>query len=170
MAAGVRHSDRVSPARFRHGGDVMRIRTCLLAAVRALLFAGNVFAQGGSLATMLPDLLLKSVTMTSTTQSVAGNPHDAHFIAALGQNAAPFAINKLLVGQLGTFPIGSSSAGFVFNFDPATGLFNAGSQSFGPGFAERALTNGRGRFGFGLNYEHLAFNSLDGVDLQRADV
>jgi hypothetical protein len=137
----------------------MRILTVFIAAITAALFPGMLFAQSGEpLSKVLPDLLLKGVTMTSTTQTVAGNPHDAHFIAALGQNAAPFQINKLLVSQLGTFPIGSSSGGFVFTFDPATGLFKPASQSFGSGFAERALTNGSRRFGFGLNYQRLEFH------------
>src|SRR5437899_1497794 len=124
----------------------MRIRTCLSAAIFAVTFPGQLFAQSEPLSKILPDLLLQAVTMESTTQTVGGNPHEAHFIAALGQQGGPaFTINKLIVGQLGTFPIGSSSGGFAFNFDPATGLFKQASQSFGPGFAERALTNGKGR-------------------------
>ena len=146
----------------------MRIRACLFTALAALLFPGQLFAQ--ALSTLLPDLLLKSTTSTPAVSGTVGNPHDAHFIAALGQDRAPFEINKLLVGQLSTFPIGSSSGGFVFNFDPATGLFNAASQSFGPGFAERALTNGRGRFGFGLNYQRLAFKSYEGVNLKDGSI
>jgi hypothetical protein len=146
----------------------MRIRTSLLAALIALSFPGHLFAQ--PLSTLLPDLLLKSTTATPAVAGTVGNPHDAHFVAALGQDLAPFEINKLLVGQLGTFPIGSSSGGFVFNFDPATGLFNPASQSFGPGFAERALTNGRGRFGFGVNYQRIGFKSYEGVDLKNGSV
>src|SRR5262249_23054057 len=135
----------------------MRVRAFLSAAVVALLIPGPLFADE-PLANMLTDVLLKGVTMTSTTAGVAGNPHEAHFIAALTQAAALFAINKALVGQLGTFPLGSSSGGFVFAFDPSTGLFTRNSQSFGSGFAERALTNGEGRFGFGFNYQRLEFS------------
>jgi hypothetical protein len=149
---------------------MMHSRRCLLAALVIAACPGTLLAQNEPLATILPTALLEGVTMRSTTQTVAGNPHEAHFIAALGQLSAPFTINKLLVGQLGTFPIGSSSGGFVFNFDIATGLFQRGSQSFGPGFAERALTNGRGRLGFGLNYQRLAFSSFEGVDLQNGDL
>src|SRR5882724_7578792 len=115
----------------------MRIWTCLLLAIVIMLLPGRLLAQSAPLSQIVSDILLKSVTMTSTTTTVAGNPHEAHFIAALGQDSTPFAINKALVGQLSTFPIGSSSGGFVFNFDSATGLFTPASQSFGPGFAER---------------------------------
>jgi hypothetical protein len=58
----------------------------------------------------------------------------------------------------------------VFNFDPATGAFTLASQSFGSGFAERALTNGKGRFGFGVNFQHLTFSSYEGVNLQNGDL
>lgn len=143
----------------------MRIRSVLIGVLSGLVCAGQAFAQSVPLAEVLPDLLLKGVTMQSTTQTVGGNPHEAHFIAALGQTPVPWEINKLLVGQLSTFPIGSSSGGFVFNFDPATGLFTPASQSFGPGFAERALTDGAGRWGFGLNYQRLEFESFENIDL-----
>ena len=95
----------------------MRIRICLLSAIVATLLPGRLLAQSAPLSQIVADVLLKSVTMTSTTATVAGNPHEAHFIAALGQDSTPFAINKALVGQLSTFPIGSSSGGFVYNFD-----------------------------------------------------
>jgi hypothetical protein len=144
----------------------MRIRYVLIGVVLSLVCGAPAFAQSVPLAQVLPDLLLKGVTMQSTTQTVAGNPHEAHFIAALGQTPVPWEINKRLVAQLSTFPLGSSSAGFVFNFDPGTGLFTPASQSFGPGFAERALTTGKGRFGFGANYQRLEFKSFEDIDLQ----
>src|SRR5262245_1199375 len=140
------------------------------ATLTLLLFPIPARAQSEPLSGLLVDLLLKGVTMSSTTQTVAGNPHEAHYIAALGQDLAPFEINTAIVAQLGTFPIGSSSGGFVFNFDPATGLFDRASQSFGPGFAERALTNGQGRVGFGFNYQTLDFSSFEGVDLENGDL
>jgi len=148
----------------------MRVKRVLTAIVCTMVFPAASFAQSEPLAQILPDLLLRSVTMSSSLAGVAGNPHEAHFIAALGQDATPFTINKLLVEQLGTLPIGSSSAGFVFTFDPATGLFAPASASFGPLFAERALTNGKGRFGLGFNYQHLVLQSYEGVNLDNGDL
>jgi len=54
--------------------------------------------------------------------------------------------------------------------DPATGLVKPASESFGPGFAERALTNGKGRFAIGVNYQHLALQSYEGTDLENGDL
>ncbi len=85
---------------------------------------------------------------------MAGNPHEAHFLPGLAQTAAPFELNKALVSQLATFPIGSSSGGFTYSFDSKSRSFSRSSESFGPSFAERALTNGKGRFSAGFNFQH----------------
>ena len=138
-----------------------------VAAIVAVLLPSVLFAQSLPLAQILPNTLVGSVDMVSSAAAgVPGNPHDAHFIAALGADQVPLTINKLIAAQLSTFPIGSSSAGFVFNFDSATGTFKPASQSFGPLFAERALTNGKGRFGFGVNYQHVECQSYEGTDLK----
>jgi len=148
---------------------MMRTATVVLTVMIAMLVPATVRAQ--SLAGILPTSLETGVTMTSNAAVVGGgNPHEAHFIAALGATgpgSAPWAaINKLIAEQVNTFPIGSSSGGFVFTFDSSTGILKPASESFGSTFAERALTNGRGRWGFGLNYQHLEFKSFEGVDLQ----
>src|SRR5215510_9939814 len=110
--------------------EPMRSRVSCVVAV--IIFLISTHARAQQLAQILPEALGEAVYMTSGGTS-AGNPHQAHFSAAEVQSGVPLAMNKALVRQLGTFPIGSSSGGFVFNFDPATGLFNRASQSFGPG-------------------------------------
>jgi len=147
----------------------MRIRTIVCGVVAALVLPAMVRAQNAPLSTILPNVFLSGVTMTSGS-GTAGNPHEAHFIASLGLDSAPFQMNRLIASQVNTFPIASSSGGFVFTFDPATGLFKPASQSFGSGFAERALTNGRRRVGFGLNYQHVEFKSYEGVDLKNGNL
>jgi len=144
---------------------MVRMKTLLAAMALTGMIPATALAQNEPLSQILPNLLLQSVIMRAPV-GVPGFPHEAHFIAALGQNKTPFEINRLLVAQLGTFPIGSSSSGFVFNFDPDTGLFVPASQTFGSEFAERALTNGKGRFGFGVNYQRLQFKSFEGADLR----
>ena len=135
-----------------------------------ILWPISASAQKEPLSRVLFDLLLESVIMQSTAATVAGNPHDAHYIPGLSQNAAPFELNKALVSQLSTFPIGSSSGGFTYNVDPATGAITPASSSFGPSFAERPLTIGRGKFNAGFNYQHAAYNSFEGVDLDDGSI
>ena len=72
--------------------------------------------------------------------------------------------------ELSTVPLGSSAGGFTFGYDAATGVFRRNSTSFGPLFAERALTIGRGKFGFGLNYQRLSFDHFEGRELENGEL
>ena len=88
----------------------MRVRFIVpgIALVCLLLPVQRAYADP-PLAGFLVDLLYRSIVMKSTTNTIAGNPHEAHFLPGLAQTAAPFELNKALVSQLATFPIGSSS-------------------------------------------------------------
>ena len=108
--------------------------------------------------------------MTSGAAGTAGNPHEAHYFPGLSQRATPFELNKAIVSQLATFPLGSSSAGFTFYTDEATGALVPASQSFGPSFAERPLTAGRGKFNAGFNFQYIKFDSFEGQDLDDNDI
>jgi hypothetical protein len=67
-------------------------------------------------------------------------------------------------------PLGSSSGGFTYGFDAALGTFRRTTQTFGPAFAERAATNGKGRFSIGMNFLHASYNSLDGQNLEDGSI
>ena len=131
----------------------------------ALALASSAFAQG-SLSEILPRLLSESVTMPSTTWArVPGNPHEGHFLPAAAQLTAPYALNGALVTQLSTFPLGSSSGGFTYSTDAKTGIPQRNSTNFGPAFAERALTNGKGRWSAGFSFQHVEFDRFEGQGL-----
>ena len=157
--------NRVSPiAPLSIGGTVSRATLCFLALL-IVGFPETGVAQDQSLASILPRAFAQVVTMNPSSD---GNKplHETHFFAALGeQGQAAFALNKLMVLQLATFPVPTSSGAFVFNFDPGTRLFTPASKSFGSGYAERALTNGQGRFEFGLTEQHVRFSSFEGFSL-----
>ena len=70
-----------------------------------------------------------------------------------------------LAAQATTFPIGSSSGGFTWTFDPALGVQTRRSNSFGSMFAERPLTNGRKKLNVSLAYQHTTFDSVGGQPL-----
>jgi hypothetical protein len=67
---------------------------------------------------------------------------------------------------ISTVPTGSASAGFTFVFDPQTRERTLKSQSFGPLFVERGMTNGEGVFSFSATYHRSAFDQLAGIDLE----
>jgi outer membrane putative beta-barrel porin/alpha-amylase len=143
----------------------LSLRKVLLACVVLFAFAPGGARAQGTLAELLPRLLSESVTMPSTAGNVAGNPHEAHFLPAAAQIKAPYALNSAIVSQLATFPLGSSSGGFTYSSDTPTGIPQRSSTNFGPAFAERALTIGRGKFSAGVNYQHVRFDHFDGLAL-----
>jgi hypothetical protein len=71
-----------------------------------------------------------------------------------------------MAAQLGTavMPYGASSGGFLITLDPSTGLEVRAATTFGPAFAERALTSGDGKLSIGVNFLSSQFDRLD--DLQ----
>lgn len=79
-------------------------------------------------------------------------------------------LTSAFVTDLGGFPIGSSSGGFTYFFNPTTGVAVRSSESFGPAFAERPLTSGRGKFNFGITYLHRRYDRLEGKKLSRGEV
>lgn len=79
-------------------------------------------------------------------------------------------IAQALSTQLSTFPLGSSAGGFAWTFDPGVGAFTRTSASFGPIFAERALTVGRDKLNFGINYQRTTFDEFEELDLRDRDV
>jgi hypothetical protein len=91
--------------------------------------------------------------------------HAAHFSTQPNAQETMRLINRGIAAQISTFPLGSSSAGFTYTFDPALGVFNRSTESFGPIFAERPVTAGKGKFSFGVNYLRATYDRFEGLDL-----
>ena len=68
--------------------------------------------------------------------------------------AAGEALGLAIALEVGTTPFSTSSGGFVFKLDPATGLQVRTATTFGPSFAERALTAGEGKVTVGANFTY----------------
>jgi hypothetical protein len=102
--------------------------------------------------------------------TLASTGHQAHFTSQPAAQEALRQLNRGVATQLSTFPLGSSSGGFTFTFDQALGVFTRTSDSFGPLFAERALTAGKGKLNFGVNYSHATYDRFEGNDLKNGDI
>lgn len=62
--------------------------------------------------------------------------------------------------EIATQPLSSASGGMVFKLDPATGLLARVSSTFGPSFAERALTSGEGKVNIGATFSATSYDKL----------
>lgn len=156
----------------------MRIR--FWSAVAGLLAAFPLTAQAqsstGNLSDIVPNLLLKGITLAGT-----GDPstHAGHFtlgdprfggsqagsIANVGAIAAIEAFSDRFKSQVANFPLGSSTGGLTYLYDAQAGTLSRRASSFGPAFAERAATIGRGRYSFGVNLQHMTFDTFGGENL-----
>jgi hypothetical protein len=147
-----------------------RVRVVVFTLLMGTALAAPGFAQSSNddhLSELLPNLLRRTVTLAPP--STPGFPtHEAHFLPTERDNIylVPNQFNGALLASLTTFPLGSSSGGFVFEGDPALGDFRPASRSFGPTFAERALTSGRGNINFGFTFQHARYESFEGKDLE----
>src|SRR4029453_11354075 len=67
--------------------------------------------------------------------------------------------------QLSSFPLSSSSGGFSFSVDKDGAVVPA-STTFGPAFAERGPTIGKGKFNVGFSFQATSYDSFEGIDLE----
>jgi hypothetical protein len=96
--------------------------------------------------------------------------HGEHFIPDAEEANATVLdfFNQAIAANIASFPLSSTVSSETFKF--AGGVPQATSNSFGPIFAERAQTIGRGRLNAALNYSRLRFSQIRGVDLDDVDL
>lgn len=91
-------------------------------------------------------------------------PHYAHFIGS-AQTTLNQTLGNAIATQLAILPIISPSSGFTYKYDSEAGAFVRSTTSFGPIYAERAETVGRGKISFGVSYQRFRFSTIDGINL-----
>jgi hypothetical protein len=151
--------------------------------VSALAFSSAVNAQSNDgLGRLIPNLVLQGVTLPGADDP--GRPHAGHFTlgnptfggsqppSRVDENAklAVAAFGDRLRAQFANVPLGSSTGGFTYNFDEASGAYTRSSPSFGPAFTERATTIGHRRLSLGVNYQHSSFDTFGGQSLKDGSI
>ncbi len=138
-------------------------RGMLAIAGLAVACAGS--AQGQEkLAFLIPTLFGPSgLTVDSEARLPTGETHSAHFNSSFQANFSPF--NTALASRLASVPLPAPASGFTYTLDPALGVFNRSTRSFGPLVTDRAETIGKGRASIGIAYQRFSFDSLDGLEL-----
>ena len=134
----------------------------------ALAFPRSAKAQDVPLSELLVNLIQSDIFLAPPPAGFQS--HAAHFVPGEDQQIAPYFFNQQLMVQLGTFPLGSPSGGFSYMFDSSTGTFQRATETFGPAFAERALTIGKGRVSVGMNFQYSKYSTFEGADLDNGEV
>lgn len=76
------------------------------------------------------------------------------------------AIGRFLTVEVATVPTTPSGGGFAYRLDPTLGMFVRASDSFGPFFTARSLTNGAGRLSLVFGASSASFDRIDGRNLR----
>ena len=87
------------------------------------------------------------------------------FGTPLGSAQGMSALASLASLEISTTPLGTSTGGFTFSFDPQVRAWTRSTSSFGPSFSERSLTTGRGKVSAGFNWLHASYDSFNDQDL-----
>jgi hypothetical protein len=147
-------------------------RICLFLGVLLALAPSSARAQGSTpgLGGLLLRFFSPSNPVVLKANPVPAFSHDAHFVTQPNAQASLKQINSQLAAQISTFPIGSSSGGFTFTFDSSLGVYHRTTQSFGPLFAERPQTAGKGKFSAGVNFQNATYDRIEGQDLRNGDL
>jgi hypothetical protein len=84
----------------------------------------------------------------------------------LGSQQSASTIVALTSIEVVTAPLGTSTGGFTFSFDPLLQVYKRSTSSFGPAFAQRSLTAGRAKVSIGANWLYSSYDSLGGFSLR----
>jgi hypothetical protein len=144
----------------------MRRLTPVIATMVLLLSPGAARAQDDGLSSLLINFF--SPSNPFILKFAAG--HEAHFSSQFEASSTLNLLNRNIAYQLTSFPLGSSSGGFTFTLDPSVGVLTRTSDSFGPLFAERALTAGKGKFTLGTSFTHSTYDKFEGNDLKNGEI
>jgi len=114
---------------------------------------------------------IQGTTTTKPDLTLAGSIGVATGAVGAARGGEAIALGAALA--IATAPFGVSTGGFLLKLDPATGLQVRTATTFGPSFAERALTSGDGSVNIGVSYmsseySRLGGESFDGLTLRTA--
>ena len=138
-------------------------------ALLAWLVPTAGLAQQIPLAQVLPELLGNTIRLEPS--HLPDQPtHIAHFQPGGDQLRVPSQVNEAVLTLLSNYPVGTPGGGFTYVFDPAVGSLTRSSSSFGPSFAERALTTGRGKASVGFGFQHANYDTFEGLSLKQRDI
>jgi hypothetical protein len=174
----------MAPHLHSQGRETMPHRQAAIVAVLVLILGVPMAAaQSVPLREVIPTMLGPGMTISPG----AGGTHANDFARAFGEPDWVFSpltgsqpvtttdvrgrgFNGAVVEQLTTFPIASSSGGFLYAFDPAINTFTRTSESFGTSYGERPLTSGRGTFSVGFAVQSVDFNKFDDRKFESDDI
>src|SRR5438128_9250218 len=107
-----------------------------------------------------------SLGVTLLTAFTAVRAHAKTFSEILGTPITK-KIGEAFAQSVGrALPVTSASAGVVYTFDPATGVYEREAVVVGQLYLERAEPLGRKRLNLSLNYQRVKIDTFEGKDVE----
>jgi len=122
-----------------------------------------IYQQVGIIMQVTPRISPDGLVVNSLASLAGGVSHSGHFNSGFESEFSQF--GTALTGQIVSLPLPPPASGFTYQFDPGLGVFTRSTTSFGPILSERADTIGARRLSVGFSYQRLAFDSIEGMDL-----
>ena len=138
------------------------LRGLVILTMFQVLLVAAVRADDLPLSKILPQFFVDGITLQA-------NGHGAHFSDQGAALDVMERLNTAIASQFATYPLGSSSGAFTFELDE-TGAYVPTSESFGPIFAERPETLGKGKVNLGVTSLFYQFDKLEGLDFETGDI
>jgi hypothetical protein len=156
---------------FRARGNALALIAAVAVATTLIASAPQrASAQVLDLRNLLPSLLTEGITLAPPDNPLVTS-HEAHFTASNSpQISAVIELNEQIGAWIATTPVSSSAGGFAYEFDPELGILSRTTESFGPIYAERPMTLGRGKFNVGVNHSRFTFDKFDELSLRDGDM
>ncbi len=136
-------------------------------------------ARAENLDAIVPNLLGSIATGYKPVVTIIGGPDSGTFTTPGAGNFLPGAfdptaglgnLNSAIASQFQRTPIGSTVAGFTFEFDPQLNVFQRSTEGLGPQLSERAETTGKHKLNVALSYTYASFDVFEGDDINEIPV
>lgn len=120
-------------------------------------------------AVALVGLLLMVASADAQPVASIPGPNMRATLEAIGAAVGSPALSDALVSgttlEIATAPLSSGASGLTFVYDPAVGTYTRLADTFGPAFAQRAITSGRGKLTAGASWNYAKFDEIAGQDV-----
>jgi hypothetical protein len=140
--------------------------------VSLLAIAAASTARAEDLKNFFTDLVvpLNNQLFGGTMNGPGGLQETALFFGNFDPGKALDNLSNSAFSQFQQFPVGSTVAGFTYEFDPALSIFVRSTQGLGPVVVERAQTNGKGKLNVSFGYSRIHYDVFEGTNLDNIDV
>lgn len=113
----------------------------------------------------LTDALVKGYVATAPFYLTGSLNNQPFCPCALAQNLASALSTATSQAITQDVPVASVAPAFSYHYNPTLSIFERSAGMFGPLFAERGLTLGKGKFNFNIGYAYVGFDHINETSL-----